>query len=408
MNYIRDTQKIIRRITSGAFLTILLVSAGNAAINGSVLPIQTSKALTAVQDNNYNEEKVYLKFVSQALTESNANTSSGNSNNKSSAGSTTQLPETAKGPTIPAKGYLVQQIRDHLYWVTDGSYNTMFLVTDKGVVAVDAPPTIGKNYLKAIAEVTNKPVTYVIYSHAHLDHIGAAGMFPSNATFIAQQETAAELQRAKSVAKNASTVPPIPTVTFDKNYTLQVGNQTLKLDYYGVNHLPGNIFIYAPNQKVLMLVDIIFPGWIPFPYLAIAKDTAGFIKAHDIALKNYDFDTLVGGHLTRLGTRNDVIVQKEFVSDLEKAAAQANQQVSFGEIAKQVGGGGGQPNPWLMFSKYIDAINENCVNSMLPKWENRLGGAQQFMSTHCFTMTESGRVDPTMHELLQNSTLVNK
>ena len=34
---------------------------------------------------------------------------------------------------------------------------------------------------------------------------------------------------------------------------------------------------------------------------------------------------------------------------------------------------------------------------MLPKWENRLGGAQQFMSTHCFTMTESGRVDPTVH-----------
>ena len=400
----------MRRITSGAFLIILLVSACNAAINGSILQVQTSKALAAVPDNNDNVETVYLKFVSQALKESNANTSSGSgtSNNRSSVISATQVPEAAKGPTIPAKGYLVQQIRDHLYWVTDGSYNTMFLVTDKGVVAVDAPPTIGKNYLKAIAEVTNKPVTYVIYSHAHLDHIGAAGMFPRNATFIAQQETAAELQRARSVAKNASTVPPIPTVTFAKNYTLQIGNQTLKLDYYGVNHLPGNIFIYAPNQKVLMLVDIVFPGWIPFPYLAIAKDTAGFIKAHDIALNNYDFDTLVGGHLTRLGTRNDVIVQKEFVSDLEKAAAQANQQVSFGEIAKQVGGGGGQPNPWLIFSKYIDAINENCVNSMLPKWENRLGGAQQFMPTHCFTMTESGRVDPTVHELLQNSTFVNK
>ena len=396
----------MRRITSGAFLIILFVIACNVAINGSILPVQTSKALAAVQDNNENVETVYLKFVSQALKESNANTSSGTSNNRSSVSSATQVPEAAKGPTISAKGYLVQQIRDHLYWVTDGSYNTMFLVTDKGVVAVDAPPTVGKNYLKAIAEVTNKPVTYVIYSHAHLDHIGAAGMFPRNATFIAQQETAAELQRARSVAKNVSAVPPIPTVTFTKNYTLQIGNQTLKLDYYGVNHLPGNIFIYAPNQKVLMLVDIIFPGWIPFPYLAIAKDTAGFINAHDIALNNYDFDTLVGGHLTRLGTRNDVIVQKEFVSDLEKAAAQANQQVSFGEIAKQVGGG--QPNPWLIFSKYIDVVNENCVNSMLPKWENRLGGAQQFMSTHCFTMTESGRVDPTVHELLQNGTFVNK
>jgi hypothetical protein len=93
---------------------------------------------------------------------------------------------------------------------------------------------------------------------------------------------------------------------------------------------------------------------------------------------------------------------------LERAAAQANQQVSFGEIAKQVGGGQQPSNPWLIFSKYIDAVSENCVNNMLPKWENRLGGAQQFMSTHCYTMAQSGRVDPTVQALLQNSTFVYK
>lgn len=378
-------------LQSGSIFLVILLATSLLSTQ-----IQNSKAL--VQEN---EETPYLKFVSQTVNGSNSSSST----NKNTTTSTVQIPEAAKGPTIPAKGYLVQQIRDHLYWVTDGTYNTMFLVTDKGVVAVDAPPSIGKNYLKAIAEVTNKPVTYVIYTHAHLDHIGAAGIFPKNATFIAQQETAAELQRAKSVTNNVSMVPPIPTVTFTKNYTLQIGNQTLKLDYYGVNHLPGNIFIYAPKQKVLMLVDIIFPGWIPFPYLAIAKDVAGFIKAHDIALNNYDFDTIVAGHLTRLGTRNDVIVQKEFVSDLEKAAAKANQEVLFSKIASQVGR---FDNPWLIFSKYIDAVNEDCVNNMLPKWENRLGGAQQFMSTHCFTMAESGRVDPTVHALLQNSTFVYK
>lgn len=388
LEMLNKSSKVLQ--SGSIFLVILLATSLLSTYS------QNSKAL--VQEN---EETPYLKFVSQTVNGSNSSSST----NKNTTTSTVQIPEAAKGPTIPAKGYLVQQIRDHLYWVTDGTYNTMFLVTDKGVVAVDAPPSIGKNYLKAIAEVTDKPVTYVIYSHAHLDHIGAAGIFPKNATFIAQQETAAELQRAKSVTNNVSMVPPIPTVTFTKNYTLQIGNQTLKLDYYGVNHLPGNIFIYAPKQKVLMLVDIIFPGWIPFPYLAIAKDVAGFIKAHDIALNNYDFDTIVAGHLTRLGTRNDVIVQKEFVSDLEKAAAKANQEVLFSKIASQVGR---FDNPWLIFSKYIDVVNEDCVNNMLSKWENRLGGAQQFMSTHCFTMAESGRVDPTVHALLQNSTFVYK
>jgi glyoxylase-like metal-dependent hydrolase (beta-lactamase superfamily II) len=386
LNMLNKSSKALVQFAS-IFLVVVLATSIMSAY------IQSSKAL-----GQEDEETAYLKFASQAVKQS------GNSS-ANTAAATTQLPEAAKGPPIPTKGYLVQEIRDHLYWVTDGSYNTMFLVTNKGVVAVDAPPSIGNNYLKAIAEVTDKPVTYVIYSHAHIDHIGAASIFPKNATFIAQQETAAELQRAESVAKNASMVPPIPTVTFTKNYTLQIGDQTLKLDYYGVNHLPGNIFIYAPKQKVLMLVDIIFPGWVPFPYLAIAKDTAGFIKAHDIALNNYDFDTYVGGHLTRLGTRNDVIVQKEFVSDLEKAAGKANQEVLFSKIASQVGRFG---NPWLIFSKYIDAVNENCVNTMIPKWENRLGGAQQFMSTHCFTMAESGRVDPTVQALLQNSTFVYK
>jgi hypothetical protein len=147
-----------------------------------------------------------------------------------------------------------------------------------------------------------------------------------------------------------------------------------------------------------MLVDIVFPGWVPFPYLAIAKDVAGFIKAHDIALNNYDFNTIVAGHLTRLGTRNDVIIQKEFVSDLEKAASKANQEVLFSKVAQQVGR---FDNPWLLFSKYIDAINENCVKDMLPKWGNRIGGAEQFMSTHCFSMTEAERVEPTVQALTQ-------
>jgi glyoxylase-like metal-dependent hydrolase (beta-lactamase superfamily II) len=265
------------------------------------------------------------------------------------------------------------------------------MVTDKGVIAIDAPPTLGKNYLKAISEVTNKPVNYVIYSHAHLDHIGSANIFPKNATYIAQEDTTAELNRAKASATNASAVPPIPTISFSKNYTLQIGNQTLKLDYYGNNHIPGNIFIYAPNQKVLMLVDVVFPGWVPYPYLAVTTDVAGYIRAHDIALNNYDFDTFIGGHLTKLGTRNDVIVQKEFISDLEKAAAKANQEITFGSIAKQVGH---YENPWFLFNKYNEAVDGQCSKYMLPKWESKLGGAQEFMETHCYTMGEALRIMP--------------
>ena len=73
------------------------------------------------------------------------------------------------------------------------------------------------------------------------------------------------ISRAETISRNASTIPSIPNEIFSNNYTLEIGNQTLQLEYYGYNHFPGNIFNYAPKQKVLMLVDIIFPEWVPFP-----------------------------------------------------------------------------------------------------------------------------------------------
>ncbi len=89
------------------------------------------------------------------------------------------LPEAAKGvPIPPDKGYYVKEIADGLYWVTEGVYTTMFLTTGEGVIVVDAPPSFGDKLVKAIAEVTNEPITHVIYSHAHADHIGGAGRYP--------------------------------------------------------------------------------------------------------------------------------------------------------------------------------------------------------------------------------------
>ncbi len=153
------------------------------------------------------------------------------------------VPASARGPPIPQdKGYLVKEISDGLYWLTDGTYQVMFLTTGKGVIAVDAPPSLGQKYLKAIADVTKERVTYVIYSHAHGDHIGAANIFPKSAKIIAHKETAELLARAKDPNR------PMPTITFTKTYTLRVGKQTLVLDYKGVNHEPGNIFIYASRN----------------------------------------------------------------------------------------------------------------------------------------------------------------
>ena len=293
------------------------------------------------------------------------------------------LPETARGPQIDySKGYFVEEIRDGLYWVTDGAYQVMFLTTGQGVIAVDAPPSIGQNYLKAIQEVSDEPITHVIYSHTHNDHIGSASMFPSDAIYIAHQNTADTLVQRNDPNR------PVPSVTFDDKYTLEVGNQTLELQYHGPMHEPGNIFIYAPNQKVLMLVDIVFPGWIPFKDLAMAQSVPEFITSHDKILE-YNFDTYIGGHLTRLGTIEDVKIQQEYFQDIQTSAGKANQEVSFMAIGQEVG----FENPWLVFQIYADSITQQCTDEVVPKWIDRLGGVDLFTYDHCWKISESQRID---------------
>ena len=222
----------------------------------------------------------------------------------------------------------------------------------------------------------------MVYSHSHGDHIGAAGLYPDDATIIAHEDTAALLSR------DADPNRPVPTVTFAEDYTLEVGDQVLELSYKGVNHEPGNIFTYAPKQKVLMLIDVIFPGWVPFADLALAKDIPGFFAAHDQVLE-YDFDTFIGGHLTRLGTRQDVETQKEYITDVKANAAEALQTVDFMGIAQQTG----FENQWLLFGTYLDTVARTCADATEPEWIDRLGGADVFTVDHCWVTAESLRID---------------
>ena len=210
------------------------------------------------------------------------------------------VPDSAKGPAVDAaKGYRLQRLGRNLYMVTENAYQSMFLVHESGVVVVDAPPSHAALIPKAIAEVTDKPITHIIYSHSHADHIGGAGGLGGRPIIIAHEET------RKLLARDNDPNRPLPTVTFGDTYTLKIGGETLELSYHGNGHEPGNIFIYAPEQKTLMVVDVIFPGWMMWRRFALAQDIPGFFDQVE-KIKTFDFETLVAGHVARTGTRADV------------------------------------------------------------------------------------------------------
>lgn len=297
------------------------------------------------------------------------------------------VPETAIGPTIdPELGYAIQELGRGLYVVYDGSYQMMFLTTGEGVIAVDAPPTMGPHILAAISSVTDEPITHVIYSHTHFDHIGAAKVYPEDATVIAHNDSFEHLKF--KIDPNR----PAPTQSFQDEMILEVGSQTLELKYHGLNHTPGNIFIYAPEQNVLMVVDVIFPGWSPFKDLAVAESIDGFFEAHDTVL-DYDFTHFVGGHLTRHGTREDVLIQKEYMSDIVEAARSANAEMDFNAAFGEASERGGDGNPYAFIDTLFDNIAEQCAAEVEEKWDGRLGGVDIFTLGHCMRVTWHLRLD---------------
>ncbi len=309
------------------------------------------------------------------------------------------VPDSARGPAIDqSKGYLVQDLGDGLYWLTEGTYHVMFLTTGEGVIVVDAPPSIGQKLLDGIKEVTNEPITHVIYSHTHADHIAAASMYPSDAIYIAHEATAAQLALVNANDPDRKPIPwgtfvgggpiPLPTQTFSDEMTLTVGSQTLELSYKGPAHEPGNIYIYAPQQKVLMFIDVIFPGWSPFLDLAIAEDVTAFVRAHDQILE-FDFEVLVSGHIGRLGTRQDVEIQREYIQDIQANSITALQSVDFMAVAGEIG----FENIWLLFDTYLDRVTEKCTELTEEKWKDKLGAADVFTESHCAKIIESLRVD---------------
>jgi glyoxylase-like metal-dependent hydrolase (beta-lactamase superfamily II) len=293
------------------------------------------------------------------------------------------IPEASKGPPVdPAKGYRVEELGTGLYMVTDNAISSMFMVYDKGVIVVDVPQAYAAKLRTAIREVTDKPITHVIYSHSHADHIGGTKELGGHPVIIAHEETERLLAEANDPSR------PLPTVTFKDKYVLRQGNQMLELSYHGVGHEPGNIFIYAPRQKVLMVVDTVFPGWMPWRRLALAQNVRGLFRQVE-EIKAIDFDKFVGGHVARWGTKADVQLQLDFMNDLRDASAAALKSTKFGEELNPADAA----NPWAFFDNYIDRDVVACMNTLEPKWKDRLAGYDVFIWDQCLVMEQSLRID---------------
>jgi glyoxylase-like metal-dependent hydrolase (beta-lactamase superfamily II) len=292
------------------------------------------------------------------------------------------LPAGAKPAPVPPEGYRLEKIGPSVYGVIVGAGQSVFVVTRTGVVLIDAPGTFATALPAAVKKITDKPVTHLIYSHSHFDHIGASGVFGPDVIRIGHEET------ARILKQNADPARPVPTLTFHDRRTVEIGGERFVLSYPGPSHESGNIIIQVPGQKLAVLIDCALPGVASYQAFGTADSIPGVIRAHKELLK-LDFDTFVGGHWYRWGTRRDVAESYEFVSDIWNETARAIAATPQPPFFAKVEPG----NTWAALDLWLDALADQAEPVVLAKWINRLGAADVFTRINIRVTAVSQRVD---------------
>jgi cyclase len=175
--------------------------------------------------------------------------------------------------TPSAASIQVDKVSDNLYVLRGGGGNTAAFITAKGVTLVDAKlPGWGKPILEKLKEITEKPVTTIINTHTHFDHVGGNVEFPATVDVVTHENTA-NLMREMRPVTGGPEQPNVfkeknglglPKRTFKDRMTLGAGDERIELYYFGRAHIGVGIGLFiarydsAKYYRILGIVVIVF------------------------------------------------------------------------------------------------------------------------------------------------------
>jgi len=223
-------------------------------------------------------------------------------------------PSTA-GQQPTAKVIEVEKLRDNLYMFKGGGGNTAVFIGSSGVVVVDTKiPGWGQPILDKIKGLTNKPVTTIINTHTHFDHVGGNVEFPGNVEVIAQENTAANMRKmtvptgvSSPDATNAQTLfkdsggKGMAKKTFKDKMSVGSGADRIDLYYFGRGHTNGDAWVVFPALRLMHAGDVFSGKNLP---LLDANNGGSGVAIGDTLAKAastvQNIDTIITGHSTTM------------------------------------------------------------------------------------------------------------
>jgi glyoxylase-like metal-dependent hydrolase (beta-lactamase superfamily II) len=264
------------------------------------------------------------------------------------------------------KPFEIQRLSENVYWIAVSNYNVTVLVGKKSVLLIDAPHGAGQRLLDAIKTITNKPLSAIVYSHAHADHVGDSSVIlkklgDKNISIYATEEV-----RNSLISHNITMPEPVTEIISER---LEFEGHTLEVFNSFNGHTPDNtaFLLKDGDRKILHAIDLVHPDQLEFRSFSNVEDAIAYKNDID-TLMEMNWDVMVTGH-SNLGYKADVKFVQDYIADVQLYIHQGLSKADFSIHFK-----GDSPFEW--FAGYSDEIIDFAHKKMAIKY--RSGREKEF------------------------------
>src|SRR5438094_4769541 len=185
---------------------------------------------------------------------------------RSNAAVDLQVPDVARNATVPSPQATAEKLAEGVWYIKGGTHHSVAIEQRDHIVVVEAPLNEARS-LAVIAKVKetipNKPIKYLINTHAHFDHSSGLRTFVAEgATILTHQVNKAYLEKVLAQPhtlnpdKQEQAKKKVMVEAVGEKKVLTDGVHTMELHHLtNFLHHDGMLIVYFPKEKVLLEAD---------------------------------------------------------------------------------------------------------------------------------------------------------
>jgi len=216
----------------------------------------------------------------------------------------------------------IEKVSAEVYCLYGGGGNIGILKGKDGLLVVDASYAQTANEVKdEIDKFSPLKIQYLVITHYHGDHTGGNPIIGKEAQIISHENCKASMLRNLKPEETPESIGA-PQTTYDKDMTLQVGDEAVRLVHLGPAHTSGDTVVIFEKSKVIHAGDLFFHGMPPYIDVNDGSDTKNWIAIIEKLCEKYPDYQVIPGH-GKVATMKEYLEFADYLRYLRKEVAAA-------------------------------------------------------------------------------------